>query len=978
MPRRQTNLRGPKDNSSQKSKQKRKIGRSLDALAIAERQYPTKPKIRQSRLGDDDEFSKRKRGSGRDRDDSDGPDSKRRRTDDMSSDSSNAGSDGEGHQWRLGEVDSDNDSELDSDEAMGSSDEERFEGFTFRGSSTFKSKPKQKAKQKRGIDLSEDVEESDGDDWDEEEDDLGEDAVDLATAWDMNTAAEEAEKESAKKKTPTAGTFSDGSDESDAESEEEYSDESSDDESGLSLSDDEADAADERGLSKLQSFVNSMETDAANKPKQKTSMGQEQGKPTEYGLTSTRKLTIADLLPSITDSRLRNSLKHVDSTVSSQKPQSGIPGKLDAPLPKRQQDRLDRAVAYEKSKETLDRWIETVKANRRAEHLSFPLVDPDAQQNHRMGIVQPQTNLESTIQNILVESGLVQADGKSAEDQVQEFEELQARKMPLEEIRARRAELRKHRDLLFREEVRAKRIKKIKSKSYRRVHRKERERLEQQERQALMEAGVDLDEEDRERNERRRAEARMASKHKESKWAKSLKQTGRTAWDEDARQGAADLAQREEELRKRIEGKHVSRADDDYLDSSSSESEDEDPWQEDGSDAEKRKLGQKLSALEADGEAAEDVKGPHSKLLSMKFMQNADAARKEQNDAEIRRLHRELNGDESQSEAESEVGRRKFGRSEAEKPASKSKPLPKNEFEEAPGSDDEEARANESDQDIKTVLDRPDKRKSGLSAAKGTARSTSGLLSRNEPDAEEENPWLVQTNRNNRRRTADNSQEDVDITLNDSNPRVDHPKPKAKQPAPKQLQVDHDSDSDDDSKVPVLLKNHDLVKRAFAGDEVVQDFEQEKLDTIEEEGDKVIDNTLPGWGSWTGEGVSKKQQKRQKRFLTTVEGVKPENRKDAKLSRVIINEKRIQKVKTPLHLYSLTSRSLTDLLSSLQNKKYLATQLPHPFESRQQYERSLRLPIGPEWSTKETFQNATKPRVMVKQGIIKPMEKPMV
>ena len=59
------------------------------------------------------------------------------------------------------------------------------------------------------------------------------------------------------------------------------------------------------------------------------------------------------------------------------------------------------------------------------------------------------------------------------------------------------------------------------------------------------------------------------------------------------------------------------------------------------------------------------------------------------------------------------------------------------------------------------------------------------------------------------------------------------------------------------------------------------------------------------------------------------------------------------------------------------NGKYLATELPHPFESRQQYERSLRLPMGPEWTTKSTFQDATKPRVLIKQGIIKPMAKPM-
>lgn len=46
------------------------------------------------------------------------------------------------------------------------------------------------------------------------------------------------------------------------------------------------------------------------------------------------------------------------------------------------------------------------------------------------------------------------------------------------------------------------------------------------------------------------------------------------------------------------------------------------------------------------------------------------------------------------------------------------------------------------------------------------------------------------------------------------------------------------------------------------------------------------------------------------------------------------------------------------------------------FESRDQYERSLRLPVGPEWMTKESFQDGTKPRVLMKQGIITPMSKP--
>lgn len=882
-------MRGPKDRSEKKAPPKPKGRRGLDALSIAEDQIPRKLGVRRTRLGADEDFSNRKRNFGRDEDDSDDPGNKRRRTDERP-DGSDGGSDSEGHEWTIGQVDSDNDSELDSDEAWGSSDEERFEGFTFRGSATNKNnqeKGPNKEKRGREVNLAED-DESEEDLDEEDDDDLGEDAIDLTTAWDMNTAEMEAKEAAAKSKKRTSGDFEESESE-DADSED------SGDESGLSMSDEE-DNGDESGLSKLQSFVNSMETDATSQRARKTGSAQEHSKPTEYGLASSRKLTIADLLPSITDSRLKNSLKNIDSDVTQKGKSSGVPGKLDAPLAKRQQDRLDRGAAYEKSKETLNRWLETVKANRRAEHLMFPLPDPDAQHTHKMDIAKPQTDLESTIQNILVESGLVAANGKSNEDQIQEIEGLQAQKLPIEEIRARRAELRKRRDLLFREEVRAKRIKKIKSKSYRRKHRKEREKMEGQERQALMEAGVDLDEEEREKNERRRAEARMGSKHRDSKWAKSLRETGRTAWDEEARNNAAGLALKEEELRKRVEGKRVSNADDDYLGSSSSESED-DPWQEEtGSDVEKRKINKKLEALEADNDGRPEIKGPHSNLFSMKFMQNAEASRKAENDAEIRRLNRELNGEESESDAESEVGRRKFGHSAKKDAQQKPKPLSKNEFEEAPGSDEEHGE-QDADQDIDIVVDRPQKQASDRPGTRAPARSAGGLSRREEPPVEE-NPWLVQTNRNNRRPETD-MQGTVDIAVNDSKPSSepkDIPK-KAKKPAPRKETAGGDNDSDEEGNVPVLLKNHDLVKRAFAGDEVVQDFEQDKLDTIEDEGDKVIDETLPGWGSWAGEGVSKKQQKKQKRQLTTVEGVKPDKRKDAKLSRVIINEKRVKKVR---------------------------------------------------------------------------------
>lgn len=52
--------------------------------------------------------------------------------------------------------------------------------------------------------------------------------------------------------------------------------------------------------------------------------------------------------------------------------------------------------------------------------------------------------------------------------------------------------------------------------------------------------------------ERKRAEERTALRSKQSKWSKGMKDSGRTMWDEEAQNGAVDMAKRSEELRMRL------------------------------------------------------------------------------------------------------------------------------------------------------------------------------------------------------------------------------------------------------------------------------------------------------------------------------------------------------------------------------------------------------------------------------------------
>ena len=1013
MPGRQST--GPAAQKKERPK-KQKKQRSLNALAIAEQQHPEKAKVRRHRLGESEpDETKRKRDVSDDdvEEDDVTQDHKRSRIGerDRFGNEIEGGSDSEGNAWVTGQVGSDDDSDLDSDEAMGESDEERFEGFTFRGSSSTNHTKKRGSTTSRaidvptrteGIDLDEGGEENN--DLDDESEGFAEEAVDLAAMLD--------DSDDDQVDLPHGANESGGNleDSSSAGEDDDYSEEQ---ESILSLSDIEDGANDTAKLSALQTLVSSLGNGiSTNKLQNRQRDAQEAATPTEYGLNPRQKLTVADLLPTITDPKLKKSLKLLsEDSTKVNKRTDGIPQKLDVPLAKRQQDRLDRAAAYAKSKETLNRWIDTVKHNRRADHLSFPLANPDADSAKDVKRLlsnshsKPMTSLESTIQSILVDSGLAPIDGKSEEEQLQAFEELALNKVPIEEVQARRAELRKARELLFREEIRSKRIKKIKSKSYRRVHRRERERNALRDNKALAAAGAEVSEDEQERNDRRRAEERMGARHRESKWAKGIKDSRRAAWDDDARSGVTEMARREEELRRRIVGKDVHR-DDESLGSSSDSSDEDDLSGDDNNNKNTERLKKKLHQLDEINQL--DLLGPGSRLSSMKFMQKAEAARQEQNEADIARLKRELAGEDSPDESDTieASGRRIYGPSQNKPAITKHiQSADRSEFEERAGSDDDEnePQAAVSDHEVEIITEVPDrataKAKMESSSRHPQKRSSNKILSN--PDfaetAEEENPWLALnfTKSNNRDRRTRESDEvlisanpDLSVPAIKTLPKpilkstTTHPPQPQKATTPKsnpsskdpQILPSLSPDSDNDSftgfsspspSTPPspVLSNQDLINRAFAGDSVLATFAAEKAATALADAPLTISTALPGWGSWTGDGISNRERKltqqrnaRNPHNSTTIPGIDPSKRRDAKLERVIVNEKRVKK-----------------------NAKYLAGELPHPYETRAQYERSLRLPVGPEWTTKEVFQRATMPRVLVRKGVVVgAMERPVV
>ncbi|KAI0968162.1 Utp14 protein-domain-containing protein [Xylaria arbuscula] len=809
------------------------------------------------------------------------------------------GSDSSGNSWRVNAVDEEDDSEIDSDEAFGESDEEKFQHFKFPGSKNKKKKKK--------------VEEDDDEDDDQEDEgdyvgdadgaSLGSDAIDLADALDMSMSDDD--------------DLPDAQEEDEDEDEDENDSEVEGDDSGDESSDVESDDQEEADINAwVSKFAGG---DDANEDEAQT-------------VTSKPKIGLKELgLLGVKDSELKKSLKLMTKDERAKTKQ-----KLEVPLARRAQAKLDRSVAYDKTNETLGRWLDTVKAMRRTDtSLVFPLPqDETGLARHYNDELTPLnqknagTELESTIIAIMEESGLsLKPEPKEKPVVVDDEGQAISRK-------AMQQQKRRERELQSREETRAKRIKKIKSKAYHRVHRKQRERDEIKEREIMATSGEIDSEDEREALDRQRATERMGARHRESKWAKQANKNGRAAWDEDVRVGVTEMARRDEELRRRIEGKSVDKGSDEGSDDSDDSA---------GSDVDERV---KLLRQLKDVEAMEDSE-PKSKLMNMEFMRKAEARRKQENDELMADIRRELGSDaDDQSESDNgleDIGRRTFGQPANSKQALKASKSSK------------KTKAEKSDQVPETT--------DNVQEPTTTARSKGGLSAQAPQIVDVDGtagawsqPSAPKTSRKQRGKKAGPSTDVLEIDVNSVAVSTQPPAPASGKSKSKTkgdvVQAEYSSD-DEDQHLPVQFREQELIERAFGGLDVFEaEFQAEKDAAIAEDDEKTIETTLPGWGSWVGEGVTKRE-KNQRRFFTKKDGVKPDARKDFQNDKVIINEKRVKK-----------------------NDKYLASQLPHQYESRAQYERSLRLPIGPEFMTKQAFQDATKPRVIIKQGIIAPISKP--
>lgn len=148
------------------------------------------------------------------------------------------------------------------------------------------------------------------------------------------------------------------------------------------------------------------------------------------------------------------------------------------------------------------------------------------------------------------------------ESDITRTEDLKMNHLSVEEVAARRAELRKTRELMFRAEAKAKRVAKIKSKTYRKIHKKSREKIKGLIEEAEGLDGKEDDGAERLKREVERAKERATLRHKNAgKWAKAMH--GRGELDVDQRREIEEMLERGEALRAKIRGESGSEDDDD-------------------------------------------------------------------------------------------------------------------------------------------------------------------------------------------------------------------------------------------------------------------------------------------------------------------------------------------------------------------------------------------------------------------------------
>jgi U3 small nucleolar RNA-associated protein 14 len=691
-----------------------------------------------------------------------------------------------------------------------------------------------------------------------------------------------------------------------------------------------------------------------------------------------------------------------------------------APAPKVVSDRAERKVHYGIQARAISKQFnEIVHKNRNAETLDFRNHSQTHVLNNEILVDKfvPTTEFEKQLAKALEQAGQIDEEAILKAEQERFHDDLGSAKMSMEEFQKRRGQLAKMRALLFYHEQKRHHINKIKSKKYRKIRKKQRERQKEAElSSALEQDNVDLVRELEEKEEVERMKERATLAHKNtSKWAKRVLKRGKHV-DLDTRRALSAQLAKGENLRKRIQSTMQS----------------EDDQNDTDSDYEGNDLIESARHVLRDTEQKDAETEPQG-LFKLSFMQRGLEKQRAQAREEARQLLMELEAeneneqDHQQSDSDEEhPGEDKQKELRGKKRASKEEMktvLNQGDLLAASlkhgtanvvtmsgnisvdvgfyhsannltSKSDSAAAVTEhktsllTSETAKIGVELESKQKSSNnSKTRVQSVSSKTLQSDDSPgkkfEEEESNPWLemaasekplvgeTRINKSSsksqamkaKERTKANKRGFVDIDRAVDMLEVPKAKPMANE---EKLETKKSAEQKVSEKSIVMLTQEELVRKAFAAPvdlDMDDEFAKEK-DATEKEEDptrKIPKNEkdlggVSGWGSWAGKGApplakSSSRRKIPPKLQPPEVSIPKRQRLDAKKPGVIISQKRISKA-----------------------GKYLLAEIPYPFTSREEYERSMVGGIGREWNVTSSFKAMTRPEIYRRAGkVIQPL-----
>ncbi|CDW95740.1 hypothetical protein [Sporisorium scitamineum] len=724
------------------------------------------------------------------------------------------------------------DEELDSDEAFGDHDEEKFEGWTFgRGG---------KSNKRKSNDADDDEEGQDGVDDDGQDDGM----MDLSRM--LDSASESSEEDDA-----------DNHDNQDA------SDDENDQSSSKLAKHIESFAAGSKRTAHSDSEAGSDAEPSTKRSRRVLSERTEAIPETEFAAAhSGSTLRLEDLMhPLSSNIDFADVRKNTKLLANSKK--GG--GALSAPLPSVVQDRLDRQGAYSITRDEVQGWQPTINRLRDAEHLSFPLQKPAVTKASTSGLVatfHPDNDMEASIAAMLTEGGLT-------EKQLAQQEDLAMNKLDPEEARARRDELRRMRMLMFRAEQKAKRAERDRARERATLKHKNTSKwakniLSARHGEHNQEARNEID-----AQLRRGAELRSKIQRREFGDDSELDDYSDGSAAGDSVEDSKVVGDAFDEL-EALEAKEAAKR-----------KKDEEEFEHVGG-----KMGVYSMKFMKDARERQyaKIQGEVDDFLTEMQGLGADGEDEGKSDGDdvgeavIARKGKEAEVGGSSVYVQGNKGRAVYGTT-APSPAAAAQNKPAGKKDDSKPSSStttttsippiNSTSGNKNDSSLSTAASTAAASKSALRASKTLNKSTAAKALRHKDETIAID--LASRLGNDRSSTYESASD------------AEEEEPSAVVGKKSAL-----GKAGGGGKI-TAMEQRELVADAFASDDVVSEFLHEKAAIVEADSTKFVDTRLPGWGSWTGRGT---HAPRHPPSLQKIQGINREKRKDANLTHVIISERR--------------------------------------------------------------------------------------